>query len=501
MRGKKAFLSLITNIVREVVSVLCGFILPYAIINAFGTEVYGLTESVKGFLGFIVLLEAGFGPVVKVALYKALAKKDSASIKRILNSSERFFRRIAIIFLIYVIVLAFAYPLISETHLNYIFTVVLILVMSVSIFAEYYFGMTYRLFLQSDQKAYVSNIIQIVTLLIGLGFALIAIKFGASIILTEAIIGLVYLLRPILQNVYVKRRYDNLPVGVDDSYKMDQKWDALTHHIAFTIHSRADVIILTIMGSLKEVAIYSVYALVLNGIKSFVSIIAESFSAAFGDMIAKNENNNLRKRFGLYETLYMTISTIVYSCTILLITPFVAVYTLNVGDADYSQTLFGVLLAISTYSLTIRQPYNELVKVAGHFRQTRRGAVVEALINVVLSLILVWKFGLVGVAIGTLAAMVIRSTEFIYHANKYILKQSIMNSFKKIIVVILETLIVVFVANFIPMLGMDSYLNWVIYAVEVLIVAVIIVLPVNFLLFKDDFKELRKTIRKLLRRH
>lgn len=500
MRSKKAFLGLMTNIIREGVSILCGFILPYLIISSFGTDVYGLTESVKGFLGFIVLLEAGFGPVVKVALYKALAKKSSVDIRRILKASEKFFRRVAIIFLIYVIVLALVYPLILDTHLDYVFTVVLILVMSISIFAEYYFGMTYRLLLQSDQRMYVSNIIQIITLLMGLGFAVLAINLGASIVIVEAIIALMYMLRPILQKIYVKRRYNIDLSNIDSNYKINQKWDALTHHIAFMIHSRADVVILTILGSLKDVAIYSVYALVLNGIKSFVSIVAESFSAAFGDMIAKSEESILRKKFGAYETIYMTISTIVYSCTMLLITPFVIVYTLDVGDADYAQALFGILLTVSMYLLTVRQPYNELVKAAGHFKQTRRGAVVEAIVNVVVSVILVWQFGLIGVAIGTLVAMLIRSLEFIYHTNKYILKRNVMESVKKIIFVIVETLLVVLLSHFIPMPEMSSYFNWILYAIEIFIVALVVVVPINYSLHKDDFRDLMRTIKKMMGR-
>lgn len=499
MRGKKAFLSLITNVVREGISILCGFILPHIIISSFGTEVYGLTESIKGFLSFIVLLEAGFGPVVKVALYKALAKKDSNGIKRILKASEKFFRRIAIVFLIYVLGLAFIYPMLSDTQLDYAFVVTLILVMSIGTFAEYFFGMTYRLFLQSDQKSYIINIIQIVTLLLSLGLAVLSIKLGTSIIWVEIAIGFIYMLRPLTQTIYIRKKYKLNLSGVDSNFKVKQKWDALTHHIAFMIHSRADIVVLTLLASLKDVAIYSVYNLVLNGIKSFVNIVAESFSAAFGDMIAKKEDDLLRRKFGAYETIYMTLSTIVYSCTIMLITPFVTVYTLKIGDTDYMQPLFGILLTISTYLLTIRQPYNELVKVAGHFRQTRRGAVVEALINVIISVILVWRFGLVGVAIGTLVATLIRSVEFIYHTNRFILNRSVLVSIKKIMFLIIETLLIVLFAHFIPMPSMDSYLNWIMYAIEVFVIAVFVVLSINCLLYKNDFKELGRTVKKLLR--
>jgi len=500
MRSKKAFLNLITNIVREIANVVCGFVLPYILISSFGSEVYGLTESITNFLGFIVLLEAGFGPVVKVMLYKALAKKDNRQVEKILKTSERFFRKISAVFLIYVLGLAFLYPTISNLGFDYIFTATLVLVMAISVFAEYFFGITYRLLLQSDQKTYITNIIQIATMLINLCLVFIAIKCGANIIVVKIITSFVYILRPVLQNIYVRKRYKISLKHVPANCKIEQKWDAFTHHIAFMVHSKTDIVVLTLMSSLKNVAIYSVYALVLNGVKSIVGVMADSFSAAFGDMIAKSEKEILRKRFNSYETMFLTISTIVYSGTLILIVPFVTVYTLKINDADYVQPLFGALLTIGMYLLTVRQPYNELVKAAGDFKQTRAGSIVEAVVNIVLSVIMVWQFGLIGVAIGTLVAMLIRTAEFIWYVNKYILMRNVWITVKKILILIVETIVIIIISQHIFAPEMNSYLHWIIYAICIVAISATITLPVNYLLYKDDFRELCKMFKKVLKK-
>ena len=143
-----------------------------------------------------------------------------------------------------------------------------------------------------------------------------------------------------------------------------------------------------------------------------------------------------------------------------------------------------------------------MLKAAGHFKQTRRGSVIEALVNIVLSVILVWKFGLIGVAIGTLVATLIRATEFIWYTNKNILKRSVLGSAKKILILAIETIIVVLVANCLPKIEIGSYLTWAIYAAEILAIAVVIVLPVNYLLFRNDFKELKNVLKRIInRRH
>ena len=149
-------------------------------------------------------------------------------------------------------------------------------------------------------------------------------------------------------------------------------------------------------------------------------------------MLANNEKVNLNNKFNMYEVLYFTITTIVFIATILLITPFVAVYTKDIADTNYIRYTFGYLIVISEYICMIRMPYITLTHAAGHFKETRGGAWIEAISNIVISIILVNKYGLIGVAIGTIVAMTIRTLEFVYHTNKYILNRSIIESINKI---------------------------------------------------------------------
>ena len=71
-RGKKLALNTITSLVLQVVSVICGFILPRLILESFGSDVNGLVNSITQFLGVITLLDLGVGAVVQSALYKPL---------------------------------------------------------------------------------------------------------------------------------------------------------------------------------------------------------------------------------------------------------------------------------------------------------------------------------------------------------------------------------------------------------------------------------------------
>lgn len=500
MRSKKAIFNILTSLGLQFIRVIYGFIVPKIIIGQFGSDVNGLISSITQFLAYIALLESGFGPVVRSVLYKPIAKKDTKQIEGILKSSESFFRKISMVFVGYIVVLIFVYPRIVNSNFDYFFTISLLIIISISTFAEYYFGMTYRLFLQADQKTYIISIIQIVLYIINIFIVVLLARLNASIQMIKLVTGFVFVLRPILQNLYVKSHYDIHLKHVEEKVNIEQKWDGLAQHIAAVIHGNTDITVLSIFSTMAEVSVYSVYLLVVNGVKNIVLSLSSGIDASWGDMMARGERENLNRKFNMYEVIYHTMNTIIFTCTIVLIIPFLTVYTKKFVDADYIRPLFGTLLVISEYIWAVRLPYSSIIIAAGHFKQTRIGAWVECLVNIVLSVILVRRHGIVGVAIGTIVAMSLRTIEFIYHTNTHILHRNVLESFKKVFLVIVETAFVMFVARFLPMKENISYIYWILNAIIVFISTTLIVGIINFICYREEFSLFIKSMRNTLKR-
>lgn len=496
MRGKKAILNIIVSLLLQIVTLICGFIIPKLIITKFGSDVNGLVSSITQFLAYITLLEAGFGPVVKAALYKPIADKNKKQIENILKASEKFFRIIALIFIIYLIILSVVYPTIVNTEFAFVYTMSLVLIISISTFAEYFFGMTYKLYLQAEQETYITSIIQIIGYILNTVVIVILVEANANIHIVKLISGLIFVLRPIAQNIYVKKKYNINLKDADKQYKLKQKWDGLAQHIASVVHNNTDITILTIFAPITEVSVYSVYYLVVKGIKSIIQAFTGGIDASFGDMIAKGEKEQLNKSFKTYELFYYTITTIAYTSTIILIVPFIAVYTFGITDANYIRPLFAILLVLSEFVWAIRLPYSSITLAAGHFKETRKGAWVEAISNITISLIFVWKYGIVGVAIGTLVAMLIRTVEFVYHTNKYILERKQSESTIRFGIIAIQLIVVALLSKLLPTYEFTNYLIWIKYACMVLILTLIVVLPINIIVYKKDVKDLLDIIKR-----
>lgn len=487
MRKKNVIYNVISNFILQFAVIIYGLVIPKLIISFFGSNVNGLISSVTQFLGYIALLESGFGPVVSSLLYKPISKNNNDEIANILYSSEKFFKKIALIFLVYILILLIVYPFLINSTFSFLFTSSLILIISISTFSEYYFGITYKIFLQAKQQNYIISAVQSITYILNIVLVVVLIKLECSIHLVKLITCLVFVIRPIFLNVYFKRKYKIKFDNVNKEYSIKNKWDGLAQHIAGVIHSNTDITLLTMFVDLASVSIYSVYNMIVKSIKGLVSIFTSSVEATFGDMIAKDEIENLNKKFSIYEFMYYTIVTIIYSCTILLIVPFVNVYTKN-ADISYINIGFSIIFCLAAFVHSVKSPYNNLAFSAGKFKETRKGSMIEAISNLLISLILIFKFGLVGVAIGTLVSVLIRTIELIIYSNKKILKRKILKSIKFIVLSLFEMIIIITISYSLILKMSNTYLEWIILALKIFVLACFVTLSINIIFSKDEFK-------------
>lgn len=269
MRTKNAVINMLVSLAMQAVTLICGFIVPKLIMENYGSNVNGLVSSITQFLGYITLLEAGMGPVIKSALYKPIYEKNKERVEEVLKFSESFFRKLSLVFLGYILILMLVYPLFSNTGFDYFYTATLIAIIGMSTFAEYFFGMTYKLFLQADKKAYIPSIIIFVSYIVNILTVAILVNMKMSIHIVKFATCVIFSLRPIIQLFYIKKNYKfNLKDSEEAVIK--QKWDGLSQHIAYVIHNSTDTIILTLFSNISEVSVYSVYAMVINGVNALI---------------------------------------------------------------------------------------------------------------------------------------------------------------------------------------------------------------------------------------
>ncbi len=498
-RSKKLFLNSGSSLIFQITTVICGFVLPRIILNTYGSEVNGLVNSITQFLSIIGFLELGVGAVIQSSLYKPIAEKDFVEISKIVHSGQKFFRKIAMILVVYVAALIVFYPLLVNQSFGWIYTATMIVALSVSSFAQYYFGVVDRLFLTASQRGYVQYNTQTITLVINTVACCILIKYGASIHMVKLTTSIIYLFRPLVLRLYVNRHYqiDRKIEYIGEPIK--QKWNGFAQHVSAVVLDGTDNIVLTIFSTLSNVSIYSVYHMVVYNVKNLFTSCTQGVHAILGELWAKKETRKLSEFFSLFEWVLHTSTVFIFCCCGVLIIPFVEVYTSGVTDVNYIQPVFAYIITAANACHCLRIAYNSMILAAGHYKQTQKCYIFAACINIVISVVTVINFGLVGVAIGTLVAMLYQTVWMAWYVSRNLLKRPL-HIFVKHILVDAVCVFCIFCATSWIEMGSASYLSWIIMALKVAGICAVVIVLINIIFYRkicyEGFCFIRNKVRK-----
>lgn len=495
MRTKRALLGTISSLLNFIFSFISSFILTHAYITNYGSEAYGLYSSVTQFLGFFSLLQLGVGAAASASFYRSLANKDEEGINRIFQQADGFHRKLAFALLAYAFFLAVYLPYTVTTGYSRIQVALFVAFISVSTFSQYLLGLTNQILIEADQKVFFVNAVQIAVLTLSTVFSLIIIKAGVSFMLVILSVSALQLGRPVAFYLYTKKHYSIKKISPKPKNVIPQMWNGVAQHIAWTVLNNGSVIIITLLGNLGNVAVYTVYYTILAAIRGLISSVSSSALALLGNMIAKGEEDLLRRAFRGYEWVCHAITTLLFSIAIVVITPFVNLYTADVVDVNYNEPLFGIILAAAISLFCFRLPYANVINAAGHFRQTQLHAMTAAAVNIVASVVLFRLLGLAGVALGTLAAMAYWTA-----ANMYYLTNNIVHLEKKQIAFqilhdLLTTFFIVLATRwFKPVYW--TYMSWIWATFLASILALSISFGMNFIFYRSRVRQLANFIAK-----
>lgn len=426
-------LNIAGSVLLRIVSGVCGLILPRFVLRNFGSEVNGLVASVTQLLSYAVLLEGGIGGVMKAALYKPLANEDDAEVSSIFHQISQTFRKIAVVFICCALILSVCMKFFVDTQRSWFFVFALVLILSSHTLFSYYGSMPHRILMTADQKLYVIQFTQSIATVLNLLLCMLVMHCGGGIHMVKLVSATVLLLNPLVQRLYVRRHYRLSSQVAAGQTRHIPKGDGAIHHLSYFIHRNTDVVILSLFGSLQTVSVYTVYNTVICVLEQLLLSISSGLSGLVGRLIARKEIAELNRIVDRYEACNNVLATGIATVCAILILPFVSVYTGGVTDAQYQQPLFAVLMIAGSYAYSIRHPFGCVVSAAGHYKETKAGAIGETAINLLISLALVKPLGLVGVALGTFAAMSFRTIHTVWYLSKHILHRPVWKFMLKLV--------------------------------------------------------------------
>ena len=472
------------NLAYQIVNTVVNIILPPLIIGKFGSVVNGLISTIKSIMSYIQLVGAGISESTVVSLYKPLALKDHRSTSAIYNAVGKTFNSAAALFSVASLLVAFLYPLVVEENLTYDFVVKIVLVLSISGVSELLAIGKYRALLTADQKLYIVSIAQIVGAVGSALLTFVLIKLNFAILHVQLAAAAAYVLRILILYCYIHKQYTYLDKHVRPDFNAVSKRKSATIHqvTALIIHGSQTLIISRFCG-LAEASVYSVYSLIFAGLNTVLSTVSSAMLASMGNLFATESEQKVQKIYGVFELGYQILTYTCYITAMIMIRPFIVLYTRGVTDVEYVRAELVVLFTIMGLLNCLRTPGVTVIIAKGHYDETKNRAIAEMVICLVGELALVHRFNMAGVLVGTILACLYRTIDVIFYSNHKVMNQSVIITIRRVFQFAAVLILAVGIAQRLTIVS-SGFISWAFTAAGVAGLSFAVALSVAFVFDK-----------------
>ncbi len=479
--------NLISSLVYQIVLISISFLLPRLYLDNFGSNINGVLSTIKQIFTYLCLLEAGVGLATTQALYKFVGEGDKKSISSILRATHSYYVKTGIVYFLIVIGIAVAYAFFIPTGINSTVVFLMVILNAVPSLFSYFFQAKYRILMEVDGRKYVINNSDTVVQLVANAGKVLVIMFTDSLVLIQFVYCVIALFQLVYLYIYAKRRYEWLDFDVEPDFKsISQKNSVLVHQLSGMVFNNTDVILLSVFCDFRVVSVYTIYNIFFSQMQNFITSIVSGFNFKLGQMF-HNDRQRFITIFEMYETFYIMGTFIIYTLMAVFLLPLIQIYTGGINDAEYTNVYLVFLFVIMNLLSNGKLPSNSVLEYSGVFRETRSHAIIEMIINIVVSVFAIIYWGICGAIVGTIAALLYRSVMMIYYSNRKVLSRSMFATYKRWIIngcVFSVIMFIFFVDSF-------SYISFGRLLIKGIMHAVWIValyFVVNFIFNKKDFK-------------
>ena len=423
MRIKRVIKSLSWDLIYYLIVVLLGFLAPRYIILVYGSEVNGLSSTITQILNVMLLLQAGATTAAVYSLYRPLHNRDYLAVGEWLSASEKYFHKIAVIFLFLMLTGAVLTSVFIDSDLNKYSIFIAFVIMGLKSFLDLWYTSKFRIIFTSDQKRYLVSIATLIEQILYYCLVFLTIYFRLCFVWMYAW----FLLGCVVKIVFLKWKYnlnygDRIPrVNPEKHGIVPGQFYSLANEVSHDVVSISITVIMSFMYGLKEVSVYSIYSMVNQALFLISSSLYNSFSPSFGNLVASDNAQQINRVFKFFQYVFILFNTLLSICTLYLILPFVRLYTAGVTDTNYINVLLAVLLVVSGLISAYRIPYNILVSSFGLFKETWKQPVITAVVTIAISC----GLGLINFSLILVGPILFYAVNFIY--QYFIIKKILPN--------------------------------------------------------------------------
>ena len=429
-RIKNVSKNMINVVFFQIVKILLVFVGRIIFLKVLDSSFLGVNGLFSNILTVLTLTDLGINTSLMYSLYKPLANNDEKKVAQYINYFKKIYNTIALVIAILgVLLIPFLKYLVNlPNDMEHIYLYYLLLLLN-SV-TSYLFVYKTTL-LSADQKMYIINRYDILFQFILFASQTLVLIFTHSF----ALYLLCTVICTVLSNYFKVRKteqlypylktkdYDSLPKNDRKNIFMDLK-SLFLYKLGGVIQSNTDNILISIFVGTITVGYYSNYSLIILSVTSFLTIFFTSIKASLGNYITNKDKKNQLKMFNILETYNFWLVGFCAICFLILIPDFISICF---GENYLLSHSVLIWIVLNFYTSNIRQTIWAYRETTGLFSKTKYITLTTSTINLFLSILLGYYYGIAGI----IAATVIARMLFAWWREPQILFKDYFNSSAK----------------------------------------------------------------------
>lgn len=484
-RARKSTYNIGFSVISQSILMVTGFILPQLILSYLGSDVNGFLGSITQVFSYLDLMRAGVGMAAIQALYAPIKKNNRQEQSHLISTSKAYFNRMGIFYFISVVLVGIGF--VWWGHLNLAPQQIFLCIFFQGLAGCLSFSCIgfFTDLLRAEGKNYMITLIQTGGTILTQILEIIVLLLTVNVVAMRAMTVLVVLLEMLLFRLYRKKYYPWLQLSLEPDFrKLKNKYSYLTFHITGLICTSTDTVLISFLCGFKLASVYVIYRLIINAVNSLINTIYSSTSFLLGHAYQDGLKEFTRVH-DAYFLVYTTITTSLFTVCCVLMKPFISLYTINITDISYIYAGLPIMFCFIQILTSCKNVGDITINVGGYAKNVVWHAILEASINLVLSLLLIPKMGIYGALIGTMASIIYRSIDVLCFSNHKVLQRSAIKNGK---VLLLNIGLFVLISLLGSTFGyhVDSYFIFFIMAIIISVLLIILFFAVNLVFNRQE---------------
>ena len=409
-RTRNSFLNIMASIGGQMLTNVLRWICRMAFIYTLGKSYLGISSLYANILTILSLSELGLGSAITYSLYKPLAENDTETVRSLMAFFKIAYRWIGIAVLVLGLCLMPFLPYLMNGSTDVINIYLYYLLYLAQTVVSYLFFAYKAILLTADQKKYIVDAVMYILQIVMNAVQIVILFVWRSFFAYTAAVIVYNIVQNMVVAFIVDRKYPYLK-GPAEKLSREQRRDVFSrvyamslYRISSVVGTATDNLIISSSISVIVVGLYDNYHMIIQVIQKLLKGVFEAFTSSLGNFYALESRE--RNEF-MFRSLNLANSWLVAFCSvcfIILLQPFIQLCFGAEYVLDYSVVIIIVINFATNYIQNVVQIYKD---ASGLFVKGKYRAVMTAVLNLVISIILVRRIGLAGVFLGSIISRMV----------------------------------------------------------------------------------------------